>query len=299
MQFIRRLCETLGLYNATQIPPFRPLWTVECRTIQNLQTTPSKIPHAGQYEWVGDRDERPPKWLWDSQEYCTVEATKERLDEGYIAISYTWGRWKCGETSVPGTTWPVPLLREECKFNLKTLQDILHCIPSCRYFWVDVLCINQANDEELRQEISKQGSIFAQARGTITYLWTIESGDHLSQAICDLGDFVLHSIELSLSQDRSRSSYTSQGSQEYRTHAEMLQRDWWFSSLWTLQEMILFPSSIWIAVDGNYCAVNGETVTTAFVASACSLVETMCYTIARQECLRLLPRMRIPSERGN
>ena len=127
--------------------------------------------------------------------------------------------------------------------------------------------------------------------GTITYLWTIETGDHLAQAICDLGNFVLHSIEISLENNRSKSLYASEGLQDYRRHAENLQSDWWFSSLWTLQEMILFPSSIWMAADGSFCVVNGEIVTTAFVASACSLVEQMCYTVVRQENLRLLERM--------
>jgi hypothetical protein len=110
-----------------------------------------------------------------------------------------------------------------------------------------VLCINQTNDEELRQEIAKQGAIFAEARGTLTYLRTIDSSDHLAQAICDLGNSVLQSIEISLNKDRSRSTYLARGIQDYRRHAESPQRDWWFTSLWTLQEMILFPSSIWIA----------------------------------------------------
>ena len=165
MQFIRRLCQSLGLFNAHQTPSLRHTWDVVCQAISNLQTLPVKIPHAGHYEWVGDPDERPPKWLWDSQDYCTVESNAERLAEGYIAVSYTWGRWKCGETQISGTDWSVPQLKDECNFNLKTLQDILHDIPSCRYFWVDVLCINQGDEKELEEEIAKQGAIFAQTRG--------------------------------------------------------------------------------------------------------------------------------------
>lgn len=293
MQNIRQLCDTLGLLE----PPstsLRHAWHVEHQSISHLHAFPAKLPHAGRYEWAGERDERPPKWLWDSQEYCTVEATADRLMEGYIAVSYTWDRWLHGTTRVAGTDWAVPVLKE-CRLNLKTLRDLLHRMPGSRYFWIDVLCINQEDVEEKREEIAKQGAIFAQARTTLTYLWTIENGDSLAQAICNLGDFVLHSIEISLGRDRTKSAYVSGGLKDFQHHAKVLQRDWWFTSLWTLQEMILFPSSVWMAIDGSVCIVNRNMVTTAFVASAISLVEQMGYTIvARSEILRLLERIRMP-----
>ena len=104
-----------------------------------------------------------------------------------------------------------------------------------------MLCIHQEDVEEKREEIAKQGAIFAQAKATITYLWTIENGDSLAQAICNLVDFVLRSIEISLERDRTKSAYVSGGLKDYQHHAKVLQRDWWFTSLWTLQEMILRP----------------------------------------------------------
>ncbi len=260
MVYIRSLCENLGLFMASEPSPLRHVWSVQRQSITSLQTLPTKLSHAGRYNWAGSPDERPPKWLWDSREFRTVEANETILAEGYIAVSYTWGRWMCGKTKISGTEWHVPQV--DCNFKLSTLQQILSEIPYCRYFWLDVLCIDQDDCEAKKEEIAKQGAIFARARGVLAYFWTIENADHLAQALCDLGDFVLQSIEICSVEDRRRSEYTPQGVQNYNSHAVDLQNEPWFSSLWTLQEMILFPSSIWMAADGGICTVNGKVATT-------------------------------------
>jgi hypothetical protein len=88
-------------------------------------------------------------------------------------------------------------------------------------------------------EIKKQASIFATASGVLlAYLWKVQNGDHLAQALCNLGDFVLHSLEFSLDWNRSRSEYSTESPRQYELYVEKVVQDPWFTSLWTLQEMI-------------------------------------------------------------
>ena len=136
---VERVMENVGLRGNKS-----DTWDVGLRSVESLQTLPPRLPHAGTYEWIGKPNPEPPLRLWDSKESCTVQATKERLSQGYIAVSYTWGRWMIGERREDGTTWKLPIVSS---FKLAELKAILKRAPH-RYFWVDVLCINQSNPAE-------------------------------------------------------------------------------------------------------------------------------------------------------
>jgi hypothetical protein len=287
-EYMYKHCQDLGLLLPYQVPSTRHAWGIHCNRIENLDKLPDKLLHAGDYDWVGEQDQRPPTWLWDSVESCTVATDDTVLRDGYIAVSYTWGRWKCGERMQPGTTWSVPIV--DCGFDLRNLMSIMTRVPGCRYFWVDVLCINQADGAERQEEISKQGSIFAQAKGVLAYLWNVESGKELVPALDDIGNLVLWSARLSNIEDREKSRGIQYDPnyipENHRTTADTLLSDPWFSSLWTLQEMILFPASLWVTRQGEFCTVNEKLVTTAFIASACALIAE--FAMSRQAVLNLL-----------
>ena len=86
------LCRDLGLWLPQEAIPVRHSWEVCCRPVHQLHTLPDKAPHAGLYDWIGQENKASAKWLWDSETSQTVEATEERLCEGYMAVSYTWRR---------------------------------------------------------------------------------------------------------------------------------------------------------------------------------------------------------------
>jgi len=272
-------CTDLGLVDSDH-RRFSHAWNMDCAPIDSLTSLPTKIQHAGNYDWIGEKDERHPAWLWDSRDDKTVHTTQAALDQGYVAVTYTWGRWRSEDrtNSSPATPWPVPLVdSNRCSFSLSRLKTILKRTPASRYFWVDVLCINQSDGEEKRTEISKQAAIFARAKGVVSYLWTLESADDLIDAVQDLGDIVLWSVRLSGPQDREQSTFM--GSSRPRPRAERpgakFQLDHWFTSLWTLQEMILSPGSLFLTAKGDYCSVNGKFVTVAFIAAACHLCDEL------------------------
>lgn len=263
--------ETLGFWRPNETPSIRHAWDLQGAPAKELESPP-KLNHAGKYEWVGNQDCRPPKWLWDSHRSITVRTSDISPQfDGYIAVSYTWGRWKVGETKFSGTPWPVPALDPTCKLEISRLKSVLRDIPCSRYFWVDVLCIDQSNPEELREEIAKQGAIFANASATLTYLWSLRSSDELMDALGDIGKLLLRSLRFS-----DPTMPDDDENLRQRGMAEQLRVDPYFSSLWTLQESIICPSSIWLAGNGDFCKVNANVVTTAFVAAACYvLTETI------------------------
>jgi hypothetical protein len=205
-----------------------------------------------------------------------------------MAISYTWGRWciKNEWRAIHGVPWQVPAVKSEgC--DITELLPILKSFPNTRYFWIDILCINQQDPVEKQQEISKQGSIFAQAKGVLIYLWTIPSGHKLALGLCHLGDSVLWSMKISPKGDlwrlKNNASYRGRryatgGPKEERSvtpFAWAIQADPWFTSLWTMQEMILCPSGILMAKNGDVCTVNNKAVTVAFLATAITMVAQM------------------------
>ena len=111
--------------------------------------------------------------------------------------------------------------------------------------------------------------IFAKAKGVFIYMWSLQSGDELAQALCNLGDVLLLLLTVEAPETRPSSSYALQKTST-DTFADLLRSYPWFESLWTLQEMILCPSTLWLAKNGDFCTVNSRKVTAAFIASACS-----------------------------
>ncbi|KAL9609352.1 MAG: hypothetical protein Q9167_005877 [Letrouitia subvulpina] len=230
-------------------------------TMSSLTAPPAPIAHAGKFDYIGDENKGHPKWLWDSQTETTVEATPNRLREGYVAWSYTWGRFRDGARLhyESGTLWGIPTMKG-CGFKMRQLKDAMRNMPNARYHWVDVLCINQQKGEERSAEIAKQGSIFKHAKSTTVYLWTVETAEDLARAMRELGEVILMAAG-----DPERLSAHKQYADEY---GSKLRADYWSSSLWTLQETVLAPASTWIARDGSFCHLNGQALTTHLVAGA-------------------------------
>ena len=268
---MRRHFETLGFWCPDQEPSIKHAWEIGIISADSFEKPP-RLTHAGQYEWVGKPSDLPPKWLWDSHRSATVLTSAiPPGDRDYIAVSYTWGRWKIGERREEGTPWQLPVYDPACGFSMSKLKSILSTLPNCRYFWVDVLCINQSDEDELREEIAKQGAIFANATASLTYLWTMSSGEELKCALGNLGLLLLRALRFSDPTVPSTELTTY-----LQTMAKGLREDPYFSSLWTLQESIISPSSVWITNNGQHCKVNSRLVTTAFVATACyTLTETI------------------------
>ncbi|RDI77036.1 hypothetical protein Vi05172_g12953 [Venturia inaequalis] len=251
-------------------------WKVQKGSSKALELPPRK-PHSGDFEWIGKPNKALPAYLWDSKRVQTIEATPEILrTEGYIAVSWSWGRFqeKEGRTTRQsgGTSWHVPVINEGGrKYDLvHDLKACLKNIKTHRYFWVDVLCINQKNEFEKQREIAKQATIFGNAAGVIAYLWTLESADALVNPLVGLKHLLSWALTFgncpgprsSLTNERGRARASTVGDSSLAQYFETLRTDYWFTSLWALQEIVLAPAGIWMARNGEICHLNGHILTT-------------------------------------
>lgn len=262
-------------------------WHVSLRDVAQLHTLPEKKPHSGSFDdWIGEEPIAFPDYLWDARKGRTIKATDSQLNEGYIAVSWTWGRYQLRDADGPdgkkwraarGVPWRVPCFDKvdifgQRKDRLTALKWVLHTIKSHRYFWVDILCINQNNDVEAQKErdreIAKQAKIFSFARGAFTWLWTIGERrlfDAL-EAFGDLLSWYSHFPDR-LGRQASQPRRTI-AAQDWPKLFNVLQKDHWFTSLWTLQEMVLAPASVWMTMDGVVAYINGKILTTRLFAIA-------------------------------
>jgi hypothetical protein len=304
----RSLASALGLGEPGSYPGFR--WQVAAHSYADLAPgrlqLPGKHQHSGKFDWVGPEKIDLPKYLWDNVTFATVEATPERLRR-YCAVSWTWGRYQKGyATGNPewrntrGVDWRVPKLpMVRSPFFRKPVDRLTHLkhllchIKAFRYFWVDVLCINQGADTaaeaEKKSEIAKQAQIFANATASIAYLWGLDERDRhdLSRALGALGGLLAACICFRPGQPFLGASHASSVC-TFPQHTEWdhlftrLQDDKWFTSLWALQEMVLFPSAIWMTQDGGLVTVNKHLVTTRLFATAVRLLQNMSKIRAQQ-----------------
>ncbi|CAH0021699.1 unnamed protein product [Clonostachys rhizophaga] len=277
--------ERLGMWDESE-RRVRHEWLVERKRAQELESYPTRLPHAGRYKWIGPESDQPPSWVWDSMRHQTVEVTDEILKEGYIAVSYTWGRWR-GEGSRPvkGVPWEIPRIKPSSYSDVIKLLQLLSAIPGSRYYWIDVLCINQEDSNQREREIAKQGSIFGKAKAVFVYAWTIPDGHQLALALCNLGESLLWALRVPPRGIFGGQTATYAGRPIRRASiwntlrdseaAQTLRDDHWFSSLWTLQEMILCPSGLLMTRNGEFCTINGRIATVASLAAAIYIMDVM------------------------
>lgn len=266
-------------------------WAVKSMPVSQLSVNDDlHSNHSGAFDWIGKEAVATPKYLWDSREGRTVTTTKEMLQEGYIAISWTWGRYqrrsqdcflerKSRGVGAFGRRWNVPQLPvgPSGKDVLSDLKVCLKSIETCRYFWVDLLCINQHKSYEKKQEIAKQASIFGGAKATICYLWHQEKPEHFTDALTGVGrllnwalvfgdaKFLSHRSGASIEQEFPTSS-ARHHEQAYHAKFGRLKDDHWFTSLWALQEIVLAPSGVFMTRFGDLCKINGQLLTTRLFA---------------------------------
>ncbi|KAJ9614186.1 hypothetical protein H2200_002322 [Cladophialophora chaetospira] len=296
----RELASTLGLGKPGSYRGFH--WEVAAHTSADL--TPEKLRlvdkyvHSGNFQWIGREKDDRPKYLWDNVAFKTVEATPQLLRE-YCAVSWTWGRYQTGYADgkpqwrrTKGVKWRVPRLPlVESRFcgkveRLTHLKHLLSSIRTFRYFWVDVLCINQNGNEEAQKEkkieIAKQAQIFRNAKASIAFLWSLDEQDRhdLTGSLGALGGLLASCICFRPGQPFLGAS-SANGGCTFPQHSAWdglftrLQDDKWFTSLWALQELVLAPATMWMTQDGGIATINARPVTTRLFASAVRLLQKM------------------------
>ncbi|KAI0545375.1 heterokaryon incompatibility protein-domain-containing protein [Xylaria curta] len=193
------------------------------------------IPNMTSYQRVGDH------------EYNGVRCPP------YSIISYTWGRWEVkGDERPPalpikGVTWPIPAIQES-HFTVETFQSVITQMnrDGIEWAWLDVACIDQTPGSVSKMdEIGHQAAIFQQA--VACYVW-------LSRIpFPELED--VHSTIQACIRDLCDIDYdyrfANRMASSLRNALHRIFDDPWFSSLWTLQEIILRTDAVVLTSKGQ------------------------------------------------
>ncbi|KAI1458228.1 heterokaryon incompatibility protein-domain-containing protein [Annulohypoxylon moriforme] len=156
----------------------------------------------------------------------------------YTALSYVWGKM------APPKAYKIlhdgQLVRSYLPVSHelpKTIQDAISLTRGLdvRYLWVDALCIDQEDDDEVREQISQMDRIYSSARLTIVAAYGRDSNAGLpglapkSRLVLQSG-LSLGSIGLIMSLSHKKAILAN---------TTITDGSWWNQRGWTYQEMLL------------------------------------------------------------
>ena len=211
--------------------------------------------------------ERKPRWLWSVQDQKTIEVSQLAACPQYACVSHTWGRWRRPTaTSVPGVDgWLVP---ENDLYDVQSLPDQLRHLPF-EYVWLDLFCIPQDGSPDADEEIAHQSAIFKGSKCTVAWIHDINSWENVSNALrwlclryIKVADRLFSSaimsevisrevffaaqppVELMHPRVQIIHGIVTAAATDKSERTEQVEPSAWFSSLWTLQEAVLFPDMV-------------------------------------------------------
>lgn len=210
---------------------------------------------------------------FERQEDSTYNGIRE---PEYSVLSYTWGRFKVDAESdgsrlnITGVTWAIPAIDKHRAFNAAEFEVVIKqtsIISGNRFLWVDVACIDQENIAIKMEEIGRQAGIFANATHAFVWLWTaakdkllesinIMDGAHdiwpkAATAAEYLSSEGPDPIATRSKQDQGECFERDSASlRRIRQSVDTFLSDWWFSSLWTLQEQGLKEDAFILSREG-------------------------------------------------
>ena len=169
----------------------------------------------------------------------------------YSTLSYTWGRFQIPNgprLSIKGIDWQIPSI-SEYHFTVADLRRLLQqMMLKHDYAWIDIACIDQKREKEKMLEVGRQASIFKLARQSYVWLNKYEPEiltDYM-QALMRCGyDLSYGVVDI------------RQAVEDMIRNLSLLLQDPWFSSLWTLQELLLQRHAILLNKRGEPVTTHG------------------------------------------
>lgn len=215
------------------------------------------------YKYIGDVERLWPRRLLDIVSMTSFERQSGNVyadvhEPKYSILSYTWGRFAlpgkdtlstAAHLPVQGVQWGIPAI-DPRYFTADQFLRAIHAIRDIsgnRFLWLDIACIDQKIKKIKMEEVGRQAGIFANADMAFIWLWTT-TADKLRHSLVD----ILESRHIPAPFDASVSDLEADS--RLKTLEEVVATvldDWWFSSLWTLQEHQLRPDAVLLSRDGE------------------------------------------------
>lgn len=227
---------------------------------ERADTKMSKLQDRNQF-YIGSVEKLWPRRLLDTVTMISHEMQDGNMYDNekepkYSIMSYTWGRFvlcdaplEAARFPVKGVTWKIPAINPEyfTKDQFQGAVNRIRAISGTRFLWLDIACIDQEDEKTKMEEVGRQAGIFANAGMAFAWLWTA-STDRLRFVLEDI--FGSRRIAIPLDETMSESQ-VEEWLRTLQQAVDTLLNDWWFSSLWTLQEMGLRPDAIILSSDAE------------------------------------------------
>ncbi|KAK7422721.1 hypothetical protein QQX98_001509 [Neonectria punicea] len=160
----------------------------------------------------------------------------------FAALSYVWGTDHAGKIIVNGQETTVTKNLEEALHELRT--DKGRFAHNYR-LWVDALCINQLDEDETAQQISRMREIYSQAWAVIAWLGPADDTDHLLCGLARLNNEEKDQLSALLEKNP-----TYFGDSAFDGLQRLMKRPYW-SRLWIIQELVLGSNSTVLKCGGH------------------------------------------------
>lgn len=176
----------------------------------------------------------------------------DEREPAYSILTYTWGRWRRSDgprLAVAGVTWPIPAIDEQAAFTVASFRRVIEKMGATTQFaWIDIACIDQADYAVKMDEIGRQVGIFANAAHVYAWLWRRPSAA-LQEALDEVVRCSIYLTPVSL--DHVLDCDVLELLKRLGESIREVLDDWWFSSLWTLQESILRRDAVILGQEGE------------------------------------------------
>lgn len=202
----------------------------------------------------GDVDKLWPRRLLDTISMTSFERQDDNVynndrEPSYSIMSYTWGRFalepapsEAERLPVAGITWQIPAIDPKY-FSAAQFRQVIQStreMSGNRFLWLDVACIDQEDYAAKMEEIGRQAGIFANAGMTFVWLWTVplealQSSSRTILAVNREWSWQESEVELARLKNAICAVFD----------------DYWFTSLWTLQEEGLRPDARILPLDAE------------------------------------------------
>lgn len=214
-------------------------WREVLKSLGGGYGSPETLAQKHSESWATLRREWPRRLL-HIPTMASVERKPGDIYEGakrpkYNILSYTWGRWEVRDPEpeqrlpISGINWKIPVV--DCFTREDFQRVILKMGESAPFAWIDVMCIDQEDYAVKMDEIGRQAGIFANADRVYVWLWTLNRISMESNII----DMIRHG---SFRGSKSNDDFDKRLAGIHES-VKVIFGDWWFSSLWTLQESVL------------------------------------------------------------
>lgn len=170
----------------------------------------------------------------------------------YSILAYTWGRFEdfdpYHEETLPikGIPWRIPTIKSS-HFTVEAFQTVLRRMGDRHeWAWIDIACINQDDDTSKMDQVGRQASIFRQAANSFVWLSRVpnracsEALGAVDKAEDEWVVFETGTFDEQLATLR-----------RLQESVVLVLDDPWFSSLWTLQEMVMRNDALILSSEGE------------------------------------------------